>query len=142
MTIKPLYLDNPVLQAFEDEKTANAVWPPGQDDANPMLGGMSPLGGGQANQNAIPDPSVPGADDGIADARAIDPSVSVQELLGLDPEQVARQQQREIDADNEEFETMVRFHIAEGIPRSEWPPELIEWVKGLSAGGSGFRAVP
>ena len=133
---------NPTVQSFEDEEMEDTLWPPGQGDASPMLGGMGSMGEGRPSQNTLPEPSIPGADDGVADARAMDPSLSVQELLGLDPEQAARQQQREIDADNEEFEAMVRFHISEGIPRSEWPPELIEWVKGLSTGGNGLQAVP
>ena len=129
-----------VPEGFEDEKIFETEFGTALQNEAAAQGEEDPVDGPDQGPEAIA-PGLPPADDGIGDMRALDPDVSIQELLGLDPEQTARQQMKEIDEDNQRFEIEARFNIQNGIPREEWSPALLSWVEALNSGGNGLQAV-
>jgi len=91
----------------------------GEDDA-------VPTSSGRMNPDELPEPETPArppVEDGVPDARALDPSIPIHELLG-GREAQAKEQGLEMEANQLEYEAELRELMDRGIRREDWPPHI------------------
>lgn len=131
---RKLRLEGEAHGRFEDEGLVETVFGKALEKEAGAQGEQDP-NDGEGEEQGEPEPSVPPWDDGVPDMRAADPNTDFMALIGADPEQTARREQKELEADMDEYQQHVRDLMTAGVPEEEWPEYLREFVNSLREGG-------